>query len=306
MALNLPASLFTKVGSYEIMKTNLSKLPVTILPENSILDVASGNDVNTLGTFRPDTSDTFSISMEITRTSWSAPVSDVELYSIADEIVDNGIRVFQAGTSGLLTVQFRDDGNTTASLTYDITGAASGKHTITIARVSATTQDLYVDGVLADSDTDATDTIGTPKSTVVGTGISAIAKTNPAKITTSGAHGLSSGDVVVLSGIVGSQTMNARKNKGMESMNGKTYAITKVDATSFTIIADATNFDTYSSGGVVNFTEPLVSTYITGTVNKLITLNKLDANDAEILYQLTQNNLVVRDANGLIKTVTLV
>jgi hypothetical protein len=307
--LNLPASLFTKVGSFEIMRTNLSKLPVTILPENSILDVATGNDVNTLGTFNPNAAgqSTFSLSADVTKTSWAIPLAKVSLGAYLDAAGLNGIDVYQADTTGLLTVDFLNAGAKTMTLTYDITGAASGKHTITLARVAATSQDLYVDGALVDSDTDATDVIGEPASAVVGTNIASISKERLCKITTTTNHGLSTGDSVILTGIVGSQTMNRRKNKGMVSLNGIKFSITKTSNSAFTINVDSTQFDTYTAtSGSVNYAAPQTISFLTGTTNKLITLNKLDANDAEILYQLGQNNLVVRDENGAIKTVTLV
>ena len=307
MPLNLPASLFTKVGSYEIMKTNLSKLPVTILPENSILDVASGNDVNTLGTFNPNAAgqSTFSLSADVTQTSWAAPVGDVELASYLDATGANGIRIFQAGTSGFLTVNFRSAGATTAQLTYDCTGAATGKHTITLVRIKGVWQALYFDGALADSDSDTTDGIGEPASAVVGTHIDSISKARDGIITTHGAHGRTTGDLVTLSGITGDETMNARKNKGMQTLNG-TYSIVVTGGSTFTIGIDTMNFDTYTAAsGVVNYKVPQTITYLTGTTNKLITLTALDGDDTDILYQLGQNNLVVRDENGLIRVVSL-
>ena len=304
--LNVPASLFTKVGAYEVMRTNLTNLPVEILPETSILVPASGNSVNTLGTFAPNLSSqsTFSMSAEVTKASWATPVADVVLASYLDGAGENGIRVWQESTDGKLYVEFLNGAaQTFVSTGYDITGSATGAHQIGIVRVAATRQKVYWDGALVASSTDATDVIGTP--TAVTKNISAISLADPAKITTSAVHGLTSGDLVTLSAIVGSQTMNRRKNKGMISMNGKTYEVTVVDTTKFTINVDASNFDAYVSSGVMTYNPEQTLAVYTGTTNELVTLNEITADDMGILYNLVRNNLTVRDENGSIKTVTL-
>lgn len=61
---------------------------------------------------------------------------------------------------------------------------------------------------------------------------------NPGKITTSYPHGLSNGDKVVITGIVGAT-----------GYNNVTFTITKVDATNFTVGVDAGAFGAYVSGG---------------------------------------------------------
>ncbi|HHY50021.1 MAG TPA: pilus assembly protein TadG, partial [Alphaproteobacteria bacterium] len=70
-------------------------------------------------------------------------------------------------------------------------------------------------------------------------GISAITRANPARVTTTSNHGLSTGDTVYITGV-----------SGMTQVNGKAYVITKVNNTQFTL--DGTNsssWGTYSGSG---------------------------------------------------------
>jgi hypothetical protein len=303
--LNVPKSLFTKVGAFEIMKTNLTNLPVEILPAQSLLFPASGKTIDSVGvnTLTPNKFSTFSISLEVTKSSWATPLSEVELFTWMDEAAENGVRIYQATSTGYLTVDFLDATSKTLTMTYDISGADSGAHNLILTRESGTSQKLYWDGVLVDSDTDASDTIGTP--TDVTATITGISKAASAEITTSGAHGLSSDATVVLTDIVGSQTQNSRANMGMVSLNNKPLTITVTAANKFTVPIDSTNFDTYGSGGTVTFTPEYIVSYLEDSTNMLFTANILDANDAEILYQMVRNNLVVRNEAGLIKVVTI-
>ena len=307
--LNLPRSLFTKVGAYEVMRTNLTNLPVDILPDQSYLIPATGKEIDSIGLhgkcpLPTINSDTFSFSVEVSQVSWSAPSGDTELFSVTDAAVENGFRVYQADSTGYLTVDFLDNTTKKVTLSYDISGASSGVHNLMLSRVPGAAQKLYWDSVLVDSDTVSTDTIGTPAAATDN--ISAISKAVSAEVTTSSAHGLDTGDLVTFSSIVGSQTNTMRRNKGMESLNTKKLTITKIDATKFTIPINSTHFDTYVSSGVISYTPSMGLSSDVDVANILLTLNLLDANDTEILYQMVRNNLVVRDENGLIKVVTIV
>lgn len=73
----------------------------------------------------------------------------------------------------------------------------------------------------------------------VSTGtITAATQASPVAIT-SAAHGLSTGDEVYISGVV-----------GMTDLNDEIYTITKVDANSFTLDGiDGSDYDAYTSGG---------------------------------------------------------
>jgi len=68
--------------------------------------------------------------------------------------------------------------------------------------------------------------------------ISAATKANPGHITTPYPHNLTTGDMVVISGVV-----------GMTQLNGNTYTITVVSASVFSIGTDTSGYTTYISGG---------------------------------------------------------
>lgn len=70
--------------------------------------------------------------------------------------------------------------------------------------------------------------------------ITGITKANPGVITISGSHGLTGGDKVWLSGIV-----------GMTELNGVQVTITSTGASAFSIAVNTTNYTTYSSAGTV-------------------------------------------------------
>ena len=75
-----------------------------------------------------------------------------------------------------------------------------------------------------------------------GHAISAITKANPANITTSTTHGLTTGDTVYIAGI-----------GGMVEITDGTYTVTVVDTTHFTLDGvDSTLYTTYTSGGYIN------------------------------------------------------
>lgn len=72
--------------------------------------------------------------------------------------------------------------------------------------------------------------------------ISAISQANPCQITTSASNGVTTGEQVILSGIV-----------GMTELNGNRYTVTKNGSNTFTLDGvDSTGFTAYSSGGTVD------------------------------------------------------
>jgi len=87
--------------------------------------------------------------------------------------------------------------------------------------------------------------------------ITAVTQANPAKVTTSAAHGYVTGDEVVISEIV-----------GMTELNGRNFTIVFVSATEFTLkyldgtAVDSTGFAAYISGGIVRRVFTLVTPYI--------------------------------------------
>lgn len=70
--------------------------------------------------------------------------------------------------------------------------------------------------------------------------ISSISKANPAVVTTSAAHGFSTGDKVKIFGV-----------GGMTQVNNLYFTVTSIDSTTFSIDVDSTSFGTYTSGGYV-------------------------------------------------------
>ena len=81
----------------------------------------------------------------------------------------------------------------------------------------------------------------TGASWIIGTSknISAITKANPARVTTSSNHGLTTGDFVYISGV-----------NGMTQVNNRYYTITRVSNTRFTLNGvNSTNYGTYTNSG---------------------------------------------------------
>lgn len=70
--------------------------------------------------------------------------------------------------------------------------------------------------------------------------ISAATQASACQITTTTAHGLSTGDYVIITSVV-----------GMTELNNYMYKVTVVDATNFTIGVDSTGFTEYDSAGTV-------------------------------------------------------
>lgn len=68
--------------------------------------------------------------------------------------------------------------------------------------------------------------------------ITAITQANPAKVTTATAHGLSTGNIVGIAGVV-----------GMTQVNNLAFTITVVDSTSFTLGVDSTGYSAYGASG---------------------------------------------------------
>lgn len=76
---------------------------------------------------------------------------------------------------------------------------------------------------------------------LTGVAVSAATKANPCEITTGAAHGLTTGDRVVLTGII-----------GMTELNNREFVATVTSATTFTIGIDSSTYTTYVAGGTMN------------------------------------------------------
>lgn len=126
--------------------------------------------------------------------------------------------------------------------------------------------------------------------------ISNISRSDPCIITTSTPHGLSNGDEIIISGIVGTT-----------ELNGNNFYVSIQDATNFgisefsdlSVLVDSTNFTTYVSGGSVTKENGILSALIdaiinvisnSGSVNYPKENNQMDVflcNDAVILRAMT-------------------
>ena len=98
------------------------------------------------------------------------------------------------------------------------------------------------------------------RTTLTGTvfydAVSGITKANPAVVTTSAAHGYSTGDTVFLDSV-----------GGMTEVNGRWFTVTRVDATRFSLDGvNSTGYTTYVSGGVAanSLKQPGVVSYFGG------------------------------------------
>ena len=80
---------------------------------------------------------------------------------------------------------------------------------------------------------------------VAAVAVTAVTEANPGAVTTGTAHGLVTGDRVRFAGVVGMVELNVNT----------VFAVTKVNATSFTIGVNTTGFTTYTSGGTVTQVE---------------------------------------------------
>ena len=80
---------------------------------------------------------------------------------------------------------------------------------------------------------------------VAAVAVTAVTKANPGAVTTGAAHLLVTGDRVRFAGVVGMVELNVNT----------VFAVTKVNATSFTIGVNTTGFTAYTSGGTVTQVE---------------------------------------------------
>ena len=91
--------------------------------------------------------------------------------------------------------------------------------------------------------------------------ITAITAANPGSVTTSGAHGFSSGDLIYISGVV-----------GMTQVNNRLFTITSTGANTFTIGVNTSAYTAYSSAGTASpssvpfFTTTAASSSVTVTL----------------------------------------
>ena len=97
----------------------------------------------------------------------------------------------------------------------------------------------------AATDDGAVDMVEAGNAGVAAVAVTAVTEADPGAVTTGAPHLLETGDRVRFAGVVGMVELNANT----------VFAVTKVDATSFTIGVDTSGFTTYVSGGTVTQVE---------------------------------------------------
>lgn len=122
-------------------------------------------------------------------------------------------------------------------------------------------------------------------------GISNITNFNPGAVTTTSAHGLSTGNQVYITGVT-----------GMTQVNGQTFTITVTGASSFTLGVDTTAFGVYTGGGTyyllpVNFSFTTPGPILQGEV----TIGGSDINGSPFaICDDTLGNLQLQTANPIV------
>ncbi len=165
------------------------------------LDVIDENGINTVITPQTYTS---SVQPNITTTSSSTTVTVTDSYLVA-----NSLQATTADTIEWLTPISVD--GLILSGSYPIITAGTG-YSITAASAATSSQALKT--------------------------ITAITQNNPGAVTTSTAHGFTTGDYIYIYGVV-----------GMTQVNGRLFQITSTGANSFTIGVDTTGYTAYTSDG---------------------------------------------------------
>ena len=197
-------------------------------------------------------SDDYSLAISVYYADWATVGADQTIFSQMDVTKNNGWKLYLATADKHLHLIHRSGGATTLDLDYNSSGVTLGWHNIAVSVNRNVAQVLYFDGVAVVSATDAADDIGTP--TEATDTISGISKAKLAVITCTGAHGLTSGDIVKITGVVGQGAGGSSYDlHGMDTLNGNTYVVTVTAVDAFSIPIKSTNFDTYVSGGTVTF-----------------------------------------------------
>lgn len=104
----------------------------------------------------------------------------------------------------------------------------------------------------------AADVAATSRAAATITGITAA---NPGSVTTSGAHGFSTGDLIYISAVV-----------GMTQVNNRIFSITSTGANTFTIGVDTSAYTAYSSAGAASPSAVPFFTTTSGSASVTVTL----------------------------------
>ena len=140
-------------------------------------------------------------------------------------------------TAGQMSIVIKDDGNTIRQVTK-ITGRqlvtdAGTKLGWGFGAATATVVEMEEAG----------------NDGVASVTVTAVTEADPGAVTTGAPHGLETGDRVRFDGVGGMVELNAHPDVS------SIYAVTKVDATHFTIGVDTSGFTTFTTGGIVTQVE---------------------------------------------------
>jgi len=217
--------------------------------------VLNGTAYMTSDSFPLIGSNDYSLSIAVYFSDWSTVAADSTIFSQMDVAGDNGMRLYLKDDQTLHLIH-TSGGTDTLDLSEDISGIDAGWHVISVIVERGTAQNMFIDGASVDTATDAADGIGTP--TAATDTISGISNAAAAVITCTAGHGLSTGDLVTITGVIGNNGTDGTLYDlhGMDTLNGNTYVITVTAADKFTIPINTVNFDTWSSGGTVTYNAP--------------------------------------------------
>lgn len=107
------------------------------------------------------------------------------------------------------------------------------------------------------------DAVTLATSTQANATITAITQANPGSVTTSAAHGFSTGDLIYIYGVV-----------GMTQVNGVLFSITNTGATTFTLGVDTSAYTIYGSAGTAS--PASVPKFATGSASASVTVTLAD------------------------------
>lgn len=162
----------------------------------------------------------------------------------SDDTFTNTIRVTGVGTSRVFTIARSGIWSGTVTLQRSLTADTGPWEDVTTYTTNGTVSyDDSLDNQIAWY------RIGVKANEFTSATITNITQANPGVVTTSAAHGFTTGEVVGLADVV-----------GMTEVNGNSYTITVLSSTTFDIGVDTTGFTAYSSGGTAVSEGPITLT----------------------------------------------
>jgi len=156
----------------------------------------------------------------------------------------NTIRVTGVSTSRAFTITRAGTWSGTVTLQRSLTASTGPWEDVTTYTTNATVS--YNDAL---DNQIAWYRIGVDTSDFSTATITNVTQANPGQVTTSAAHGFTTGEIVGITGVV-----------GMTELNGNSYTVTVVDSTNFTIGVDTSGYTAYTSDGTATSEGPVTLT----------------------------------------------